>query len=218
MPPLVIACVCVTVWAALAGTARAQQDVSVPPATYEVLINGESFRVEGDRATKVQSARNPGTSYQLVVRIAPTQVLRLNTLRLEYDMPANVTDDRGHRRRTVAIKHQLGFSVLLTDLGGPLDAAGTEKALQTQVNALAELHDKEKVTVSKTLTGKFSHASGPGKSLRYKDAHGDGHTCLVYVLGGPKFSVACIVQYLDEDASLVLKPVEKALDSIEPLP
>ena len=218
MPKAVIACVCLSVGAALGGAARADQEVAVPPTTYEVLINGESFRVEADRTTKVESARKPGTSYQLVVRIARTQVLRLNTVRLEYDMPAAVTDDRGHRHRTVEIKHQLGFSILLSDLGAPLDAAGMEKALKTQVDALAEMHRNEKATVGKPISGKFAGATGPGKIVQYTDAHGKGHTCVVYVLGGPKFCVACIIQYLDEDKDNVRETDSEILNSIEAMP
>ena len=159
----VIVCVCVTVWAAVGGTAFADQ-AAIAPTTYEVLINGESFRVEADRATTVQSARQPGTKYKLVVRIAQTQVLRLNKVRLEYDMPASVTDNRSHRQRTVEIKHQLGFSILLTDLGGPLEAAAVDKALQAQVDTLAETHGQEKATISKPIKGKFAVRPGAGQS------------------------------------------------------
>ncbi len=213
----VIACVCVAIWAVLGGTARADQD-AIAPTTYEVLINGESFRVEADRATKVQSARKPGAEYKLVVRIAQTQVLRLNTVRLEYDMPASVTDNRSHRQRTVEIKHQLGFSIQLTDLGGPLEAAAVEPALKTQVDALAEMHSKEKATTSGPITGKFAGAQGPGRAVKYTDARGKGHTCLVYLLSGPKFSVVCVIQYLDEDKGGVLTHIKRVLDSIAALP
>ena len=135
---LAITLICAIVLANFGRAAGADQDAALPPTTYEVLVNGESFRVEADRLTKVQSAKSGG-SYELVVRVAPTQVLRLNTVRLEYDMPASVSDDRG-RQRSVQIKHQLGFTILLTDLGGPLDAKDQKDALKARTDAIVKLY------------------------------------------------------------------------------
>ena len=48
-----------------------------PPVTYEVQINGESFPVEANRAVKVDSQEKPGVGYNVAVRVAPTQQVRL---------------------------------------------------------------------------------------------------------------------------------------------
>ena len=47
-------------------------------------------------------------------------------MQLEYEMPAKVSDDRSRQQRTVQIKHELGFSFQLTDLGRLLDAKAQE--------------------------------------------------------------------------------------------
>ncbi len=214
---VLLACVGLTLLTA-ARSLAAEGETPTPPTTYEVVINGESFRVEGDRLTKVQSPRKPEARYELVVRIAPTQVLRLNTVRLEYDMPADVFDDRGHQQRTVEIRHQLGFSVLLTDLGGPLDAKEQEAVMKARIDSVVKLHHDAAPKVSDAYAAKFAGAVGQGKTVRYTDAREKGHTCLVYVLGEGKFSVACIVQFLDDNKKEVLTPVKKVLDSIAALP
>ncbi|MGO8690482.1 MAG: hypothetical protein ACLQLG_12740 [Thermoguttaceae bacterium] len=218
MARAILACVCVLFLTAGRGAAAAEQAVPALPTTYEVLINGESFRVEADRATKVQSAKKPGVSYELAVRIAPTQVLRLNTVGLEYDMPANVFDDRGARQRTIEIRHQLGFNVLLTDLGGPLEAKDQDEVLKSRIDAVVKLHHDEKPEVGKPFQAKFAGAAGQGTIVRYKDARGVGHSCVVCVLGGPNFSVACVIEYHDDDRKDVMPTIARILDSLRGLP
>ena len=93
-----------------------------PPVTYEVQIDGESFQIEGgQRPIKVQSKLKKGTTYTLAVRVAITQVLRLNSVQMEYGMWAKVTDiNKSKDLRVVQIKHDLGFSLTITDLGHAL--------------------------------------------------------------------------------------------------
>ncbi len=165
----------------------------------------------------MQSPRKPEARYELVVRIAPTQVLRLNTVRLEYDMPADVFDDRGPRQRTVQIRHQLGFNLLLTDLGGPLEAKEQDEVMKSRIDSVVKLHKDEKPTVGSPFQRQFSGAAGQGKIIHYKDAQGVGHSCVVCTLSGAKFCVACIVQYRDEDKKEVMPTVTKILDSVEGL-
>ena len=55
-----------------------------PPLTYEVVINGETFRVEGNRRVKLESKEHPGTSYDVAVRVSPTQHRRLDSVELDY--------------------------------------------------------------------------------------------------------------------------------------
>ena len=79
---------------------------------------------------KLESKTKPGVTYDVALRIALEQPLRLNTLRFEYDWPAKVEDDRGRPHRTVRIRHELGYSVMITDLGQPLDADSQDKVLK----------------------------------------------------------------------------------------
>ena len=63
--------------------------------TYEVQIDGESFQVEGgQRPIKVESKLKKGTTYSLAVRVSMTQILRLNSVQLEYGMWAKVIDNK----------------------------------------------------------------------------------------------------------------------------
>ena len=92
-------------WAGPASTA--------PPVTYEVQINGESFPVEANRVVKVESKQKPGVSYNVAVRVAPTQQVRLNTIQFEYELPAKVEDSGKRENRSARLTHELGFSILL---------------------------------------------------------------------------------------------------------
>ena len=116
------------------------------------------------------------------------------------------------------IKHQLGFSILLTDLGGPLEAKDQTDALKARIDAIVKLYHDAKPTVGKPYPLKFAGGAGQGTNVRYKDSQGRGHTCLVSVLGGPKFSVACVIQYLDEDQKDALPSIKKILNSLEAIP
>ena len=93
-----LALLCATVLASVAGGRDAEQDVTRPPTTYEVLDQRREFPRGSRSRDQGAKHQDPARSYELVVRIAPTQVLRLNTVRLEYDMPASVSDDRGRQR------------------------------------------------------------------------------------------------------------------------
>ena len=205
----------------LATPARTDEDAASPPSTYEVLINGESFRVEANRLVKVQSADKAGTSYQLAVRVATTQLLRLNTVQLEYDMPAKVTDDRGRQQRTVRIKHELGFSILLTDLGEALDAKGQEEAMTMLTKSVTDTYGQvkgAKLKIGATHDCAFAGSAGRTTTISYTVRQGEQdfvHTCQACVLSGPKFSVTCLIQYLDNDRKDVLPLVKKTLDSLK---
>jgi hypothetical protein len=211
--------------AAFAAAAGADENSPSLPTTYEVLINGESFRVELNRAVKVQSAAKPGTTYQLALRVAPTQVLRLNTVQLEYDMPAKVFDEGGGRRQhTVRIKHELGFSIMLTDVGEVLDKDEQDKALERlKGSVVATYHDVKGATlaVGNPHLLNFSNAYGSGITIHYTVHEGDrdfGHTCQACVLSGPTFTVTCLIQYLDTDKKDVMPLITKTLKSIRALP
>ena len=209
----------------LESAALAQPATPNTSITYEVMINGESFRVEGNRTVKVQSKDKPGTSYEIAVFVSPTQRLRLNSLRLEYEMPAKVSDDRGKAQRVVQIRHELGFTVTLTDLGQPLGEKGQEdalKALSDFVCGPAREQKAEDIEVAAPHERKFEGAQGHGAKIHYNDAtkdgvKGAGHTVLAYVLTGAKFAATCVVEYPDKDSQDVLPLIKKILDSVQGL-
>lgn len=212
-------CVGLFMLAVLAGAPPVwgQGGSNVTPTMFELMINGESFTVEANRMVELASQQQPGVSYKVALRVAPTQRLRLNSCQFEYDRLARVEDDRQREQRTVQLIHELGFSMLITDLGGPLEAANQEEALKLLSSSVAASF-KEKatdLTIGEPHSRKFGAATGRGVLIRYRDAENLGHTCLVYVLVGPSFSASCIVQYLDDDAQEVLPLVKKTLDSFK---
>jgi hypothetical protein len=189
--------------------------------TYEVVINGETFQIEGNRTTKLQSKEKPGTTYEIAVRISPVQKLRLNTVQLQYDLPAKVTDDRGKDQRAVKIQHELGFSVLITDLGVRLEPKAQAEVLKAVTDSLKASYDEQKagrVEVTAIPARKFGEAGGAGNKLHYYDEKGFGHTCVAYVLSGEKFSVTCVAQFLENDRAEVVPLIRKILESLRPLP
>jgi len=195
------------------------QSASVPaPLTYEVQINGENFLVESNRVVKLDSKKKPDTHYTVAVRVSPTQQMRLNTIEFDYELPAKVTENGGRREnRSVRLEHELGFSVLLTDLGKQNDAKTAEGTLKMLTDSVvAALHDEKAIDINTTESHErtFAHASARGATIRYKDAKDFHHVCLVYVLSGPSFSASCVVEYLENDADDVLPLIKKTLDSI----
>jgi hypothetical protein len=225
----VMLCLPAILLAARATPGWAAEDTPSPPTMYDVSINGETFHLELNRPTTVQSALNPGKSYALRLQVSRTQLLRLNTVRLEYEMPAKVSDDRGRRQRTVRIEHQLGFSIQLIDLVRPLDAKAQEETLKLLADSVAKEYRKvegAKLKLGEIHSCKYAGgAAGPWTTVSYSSRQGDknvGHTCVAYVLSGPpgdaKFTVTCLIQYPDEDKSEVGPLVRKTLDSIRPLP
>jgi hypothetical protein len=214
-------CLCAPLVVVFGATALAQPDLSGPPVTYEVKINGESFVVEGSRAVKLQSKEKPGTTYEIAIQVALTQRLRLNTVELEYDLPARLTDDRGRPHRTVQLKHELGFSMLITDLGEPLEASAQDEALKILTESVADSYKQQKGTdfeVGQSAECKFGDTPARRAKIHYKDDRDYGHTAWAFVLTGAKFSVTCVVQYLDDDEKTVLPLVKKTLDSIRAVP
>ena len=106
--------------------ARAEPPAASPPTVYEVQINGESFLVEANRQTKLESKEKPGVRYDVAVRVAPTQRVRLGTLQFEYELPAKVEVGGRRENRSARLVHELGFSLLISDLGRPLDSKGQQ--------------------------------------------------------------------------------------------
>ena len=197
--------------------AWAQSTAAVPASTYEVQINGESFQVEANRVVKLESKEKPGVSYHVAVRVAPTQRIRLNNVQFEYELPAKVEEDGKRGSRSIRLTHELGFSILLSDLGPALEPKAQEETLKILVESVTSALREEKaaaIDVSEPHERTFDGSSARGTTIRYRDAKDFGHVCLLYVLTGPTFAVSCVVEYLDNDGDDVLPLVRKTLDSV----
>ncbi len=195
------------------------QPAPVPtPLTYEIQINGESFLVESDRVVKLDSKKKPDTHYTVAVRVSPTQRMRLNTIEFDYELPAKLKEDSGKREnRSVRLEHELGFSILLTDLGKPNDPKAADDTLKMLTESVvATLRDTKATDINVTEPHErtFANSSARGKAIRYKDAKDFHHVCLVYVLSGQNFSASCVAEYLENDSDDVLPLIKKTLDSV----
>ncbi|NQU22077.1 MAG: hypothetical protein HQ567_12395 [Candidatus Nealsonbacteria bacterium] len=205
-----------------AGSAvtRAQSGSDVRPSVYELVINGERFQIEANRLIKLKSEKNPGTGYDVALRIAPSQRLRLNAVQFDYDWLSRVQDDHGRDRRTARLTHELGFTMLITDMGQPLPAEATDKVLKIVADSVGETFtglQMKKINVGQPRNRTFTGTSGRWVAIRYRDEQDSGHTCLVYVLNGPSFAVSCVIQYVDDDLEDVKTLIKKTLDSFRPL-
>ena len=92
-------------------------------------------------------------------------------------MPAKVFDEGGGRRQhTVRIKHELGFSIMLTDVGEVLDKDEQDKALERlKGSVVATYHDVKGATlaVRNPHLLNFSNAYGSGITIHYTVHEGD---------------------------------------------
>jgi hypothetical protein len=202
------------------GLPNRAESAAAAPSTYEVQINGESFLVEANRQVKLESKVKPGVTYTVAIRVAPTQRVRLNTIQFEYDLPAKVeVDDRG-QSRSARLTHELGFSVLLCDLGRPLDSKAQEEALEILAKSVATTLREAKVReleISEPRHRKFDGSTARGETIRYRDAKGLAHVYLLYVFSGPDHAATCVAEYLDSDSDDVLPLVKRTLDSVRPI-
>jgi hypothetical protein len=199
----------------------AEPTLAAPPQTYEVQINGESFLVDANRAVKLESKEKPGVSYSVAVRVAPVQRMRLGAIQFDYELPAKVETDGKHENRTARLIQELGFSILLTDLGQPLDPATQKTTLEVLVGSVTKALEEAKaegIDVSSPHERTFANSSARGVTVRYQDSKHIGHVYLVYVLTGPTFAVSCVAEYLDHDSDDVLPLIKKTLDSVRANP
>lgn len=206
----------------LAGTQPAQADPAdaSPPTTYEISINGESFLIEADRLVKLESTEKPGTVYQVALRVATVQRLRMNTLQFDYDMPASVEQDAGKGRRSAKLLHELGYTMLVTDLGGPVDAKGCTEALNLLVKSVQETVAPAAGTtleIGPAKDQRFQRTTAKGVRIQYRDEQNTAHVYLVYVLSAPQFAATCVFGYVERDAENALPLIKKTLDSVRAL-
>ena len=198
---------------------QADQSSGSPPLTYELMINGESFLVQADRQNNLKS-QDSGATYDVALRIAPKQRVDLNSLTFVYDWPAVVEDDHGRVQRVVKIRHELGYTMLLTDFGASIESDARDKALKLIWESVVEGFKSAKIDdieVSEPHTHQFPEAEGRGVVIDYRGPQGFDQTCLVYLLVGKEFAAGCVVQYFDRDGDAVLPRVRGTIESIGPL-
>jgi hypothetical protein len=214
-------------WLACATLGWAQPSPPTP-TTYEIFINGESFRVEANRQVTLESKTSPGTQYKVALRVAPTQPLRLNSLQLEYPFPAKVTDDRNADVRTVELAYETGFSITIRDLGQVLDAKEAEKMLKMHTDAIQSTTKVQKAkdfSASEPVSRKYANATALRTTVQYKlanpkDPEGEDeeHVVLVCVLTGSNFSATLVIDCLKKNAAEVGPMVMDMLNSVQALP
>ena len=203
---------------AQASAAPEPAEQTLPPRTYELMIDGESFLIDLDRQSKLQSKEKPGTAYQVAVRISPQQRIELNSLRFQYDWPATVSDDHGRPARSVRVRSEAGYTILLTDMGNTVEAR--EEALKILIESATEsIRDSggTAIVAGKPHDRKFAGCEAKGTTLRYKDRQDFEQTCVVYLLTAPNFAASCVVQYFEKDAETVLPRLKAVLDSVQAL-
>jgi hypothetical protein len=212
--------VAMTAWAVIGSRLQAAQPgPDDPPVTYEVQVDGESFQVEsGQPPTKFESKLKKGVAYTLAVRVSMTQVLRLNSVRMEYGMWSRVYDDKAKVIRVAQIVNDQGFTLRVTDVGHLLDAKPADKLLDTLVDDAIKGYAKKKATVvSKKgpLAMKFGQSNGKGTKINFTDEGGEAHTAMFFVLSGEKYTVAADFEYRDKEAEDAVPWMRGALGSIE---
>ena len=192
-----------------------------PPATYEVQIDGESFQVEsGQRPVKLHSKLKPGTTYTLAVRVSLTQVLRLNSVRLEFGMWAKVLNDKGKDIRVTQIVNDGGFTLRITDVGHQLDTKPADKLLDTLVDEAVKRFvagKAAKITKKGPMAQKFGESNGKGTKISFANAAGKARSAMVFVLSGEKYTIAAQIEYGDEQFDDMMPWLRDALSSIRPL-
>ena len=196
----------------------AEVSAKAEPLAYEIMINGESFLIHSNKSQKLESKLNPGVVYNVAIRISPTQQYKMNQIRFNYDWLSRITDDSKPRRRTVRMSHELGFTMLITELGGSLKPEAQAEVLKAQSNSIVETLGEMKVKelkAGKPLSKKSEGSNMQRVVIRYKDDKGVAHTCVVCVLSKSDFAASIVVEYLDANSTDVLPLIKDTLNSLD---
>ena len=215
--------ICLAVWvvSAMVGLhVLAAQEVGPAPLRFEVQINGENFLVDEGRITPLESKNKPGVEYEVAVWLAQYQPWRLNRIGFNYHRGFAVTDDQAEVLRTATLKHDLGFAMVLSDLGGALDEQGKQQTLEALIKTTRqslETSGAEQLVVSAPSTREFGDVEGRGVTIAYQQ--GDTpEAALVYVLTTEDFSATVVVQYLEKDQADVLDLIRPTWRSLRLAP
>lgn len=212
----------VFLWGMMGAEGPAAGPTQATPTTYELMINGESFLLEANRLVKLQSKLHPNLTYEVAIRVSPVQYLRLNQIRLTYDLRTKVEDNRQAERRSVRLSHPQGCYMLITEIEGPLAQTDRDKALQMLTESVVQSYQQRQISdgkmeLTRLENTQFSAVEARGVQIRYQDAQGIRHRSLIYLLVGKTFTCSCIIEYLDADEAQVLPIIKRTLDSIEPI-
>jgi hypothetical protein len=186
-----------------------------PPARYEIIINGENFVVEENRVAKLKSVKNPGQVYELAVRFATLQPWRLNAIEFDYDQGFAVRDDRDAEQRRAELKHNLGFQMTVTDLGGTVPEDRAAKALAVLIEATTLELERDggvEITVAKPTVRKFGEAQARGVVIAYQQ-DGVAARALAYLVTSKNFACTCVIDYPLAKQDAVLPMVKPTLES-----
>lgn len=222
----IVAAVCLSV-GLLAGGLHGQEPEATEaapkpaePTVFELMIDGETFSVEGNRVVTLQSKQKPGETYQVAIRVAPVQRLRLENIQLDYDRTATPEKLDDADQPSARLRHELGFSMLITDLGAPLKPEARRAMLELLIDSVTTTYQQRggaQVETTEPHQRKFEHSDGLGIVVRYRDTEGFEQRALIYVLQGERFAASVIVQYLEADREIALPLIKRTLDSIRAL-
>lgn len=168
----------------------------VPPLVFELSINGESFLIEPDTQNELKS--KSGAVYKVALRLARQQRWVLNTVRFDYDGGFSVDDDNQRDNRTATLTHELGFNIVVMDLGAQLAPADRQKVLKSIADSMAASYKKSGatgVTESKPAAVKLAKSAGDELKIDYVDQNRQPSATRVLVVDTGKGAAACIVNY-----------------------
>ncbi len=212
VPPTLAICM----WGTLVG---AQQEPQQDSPFYELIINGESFVVRKNRPTVLESKKNPEVVYEVAVRVEPAQQMDLNTVRFHYDWLFTVHDNHDKKLRRVRLVHEAGFTMMITDLGGPIPPDQQIKATTDLVKEVLALYKGAKdLRTEDRHKLDLGNAVLRGVVIRYTDAEKIKHSVLVQTICGKEFAVTCISQYLDNDFEDIKLLIKGTVESFRPIP
>lgn len=196
--------------------------VSVPveaPVTYELMINGESFTIEANKMVTLRSEKQPDVAYDVALRIAPIQHITVGSVGFDFDWLSRVKIESGGDQPTARLDHELGFSLIVTDLGHAISPEGLVPLLKLVTDSVVETfreRQARQLVIAAPHTPDLDGVEGRGVVIRYVNGEGVKHACLVYVLTGPNFTVSCVVQYLEANFEEVRDLIATTLNSFEP--
>ena len=200
----------------LCGVCVIAQD-SEEPQFYEVIIDGKSFVVKKNKPTVVVSEEDPSVTYELAVRVEPPQQKKLNTVEFTHDWLFKVHDNHDKKLRRVRLVHEMGFTMIITDLGGPIPpenqiAASTELIKE----AVGMCKDMNEVTVKDEHRLNLPNAVLRGAVVHYKSKE-VANSLLVQTICGKDFAVTCITHYLDDDFPDIKGLIKNTVESFRPI-
>jgi hypothetical protein len=198
----------------------AQSSSGDPPLSYELLINGETFVIEADGVARLESQKQPGVTYEVAIRVASRQRIELKNLQFTYRWPAKVEVERRGTQRMARVEHELGYSLIVTDLGPSMDGDTKRKALEILAKSVVDSFAKgntHDLQVFAAHEHPFQHSRGMGVVIRYKDQQDLDQVCLVYLLTTETFACSAVASYLHIDAGNVLPQIKDTLDSVRPI-